>query len=63
MGAYLEIKNLKVGIDTIEGRNRVVDIDHFRLEKGESFRIVGESGSGKTILAQSILRILPSPPK
>ena len=62
MGAYLEIKNLKVGIDTIEGRNRVLDIDHFRLEKGESFGIVGESGSGKTILAQSILRILPSPP-
>mgnify|MGYP001088335952 CR=1 FL=1 len=62
MEAYLEIKNLKVSIDTIEGRNRVLDIDHFRLEKGESFGIVGESGSGKTILAQSILRILPSPP-
>ncbi len=62
MEDYLEIKDLKVSIGTIEGHNRVLDIDYFCLEKGESFGIVGESGSGKTILAQSILRILPSPP-
>jgi oligopeptide transport system ATP-binding protein len=32
------------------------------LEKGEILGVVGESGSGKTVLAHSILRLLPQPP-
>jgi len=62
MGAYLEIKNLQVNVEIIEGCKRVLDIDHFCVEKGETFGIVGESGAGKSILAQSILGILPYPP-
>ena len=34
----------------------------FDLARGEILGIVGESGSGKTVLAHSLLRLLPSPP-
>ncbi len=33
-----------------------------RLRHGSTLGIVGESGSGKSVTAQSIMRILPSPP-
>lgn len=32
------------------------------LDKGEILGIVGESGSGKTVMAHSLLRLLPQPP-
>jgi oligopeptide transport system ATP-binding protein len=34
----------------------------FDLEQGETLGIVGESGSGKTVLAHSLMRLLPQPP-
>ncbi|MBN1758271.1 MAG: ABC transporter ATP-binding protein [Chitinispirillaceae bacterium] len=34
----------------------------FGLERAEILGIVGESGSGKTVLAHSLLRLLPHPP-
>ncbi|MBA7564943.1 ABC transporter ATP-binding protein [Candidatus Atribacteria bacterium 1244-E10-H5-B2] len=62
MGNYFEIKDLKVNFKTSKEPKNVLDINRFNLDKGESFGIVGESGAGKSILAQSILGILPSPP-
>jgi len=62
MNNYFEIKDLKVNFKTSEGLKNVLDINKFNLDKGESFGIVGESGAGKSVLAQSILGILPSPP-
>ncbi|OGX61464.1 MAG: peptide ABC transporter ATP-binding protein, partial [Paenibacillus sp. RIFOXYA1_FULL_44_5] len=35
---------------------------NFDVNKGEAIAIVGESGSGKSVTAQSILRLIPSPP-
>lgn len=62
MGNYFEIKDLKVSFKTSEGVKNVLNINKLNLYKGETLGIVGESGAGKSILAMSILRILPSPP-
>jgi len=35
----------------------------FTVRKGEILSIVGESGSGKTVIALSILRLIPYPGK
>lgn len=62
MNNYFEIKDLKVSFKTSEGVKNVLDIDKLNLHKGETLGVVGESGAGKSILAMSILGILPSPP-
>jgi len=62
MSNYFEIKDLKVSFKTSEGIKNVLNIDKLNLYKGETLGIVGESGAGKSVLAASILRILPSPP-
>ena len=62
MSNYFEIKDLKINFETFEEIKNVVNIKKLNLVKGETFGIVGESGSGKSVLAMSILRILPSPP-
>ena len=62
MSNYFEIKDLKVSFETSEGVKNVLDINKLNLHKSETLGIVGESGAGKSVLAMSILRILPSPP-
>lgn len=62
MNNYFEIKDLKINFETSEGIKNVININELNFHKGETFGIVGESGSGKSVLAMSILRILPSPP-
>ncbi|TFB07822.1 ABC transporter ATP-binding protein [Candidatus Atribacteria bacterium MT.SAG.1] len=62
MGNYFEIKDLKVSFKTSEGVKNVLNINKLNLYKGETLGIVGESGAGKSVLAMTILRILPSPP-
>jgi oligopeptide/dipeptide ABC transporter ATP-binding protein len=62
MSNYFEIKDLKVSFKTSERVKNVLDIDKLNLHKGETLGVVGESGAGKSVLAMSILRILPSPP-
>ncbi len=56
----LEIKNLKVSFDTIEGIVHAVNDLSFTINKGETIGIVGESGSGKSVTALSIMRLLPT---
>lgn len=61
MTEYLEIKNLSVGFRTFEGIREVLNIESLRIGHGETYGLVGESGAGKTVLALTILGLLPKP--
>lgn len=62
MDRLLEIKDLEVSFDTYAGEVKAVRGVSFHLDKGEAIAIVGESGCGKSVTAQSIMRLIPSPP-
>lgn len=55
----LEIKNLSVSFDTIEGEIEAVRKVSFSLYEGEILAIVGESGCGKSVLCKTIMGMLP----
>ncbi len=58
----LSVQNLKTHFFTSEGTVKAVDDVSFSLDKGDTLGIVGESGCGKTMLALSLLRLIPDPP-
>lgn len=58
----LKVRDLTTKIVLQKKEYTVVDHLSFDLVKGKTLAIVGESGSGKSILALSLLRILPTPP-
>ncbi|MFT4412230.1 ABC transporter ATP-binding protein [Fredinandcohnia humi] len=58
----LEVKDLKVYLDTAEGIVKAVDGVSFTIKPGQTVGIVGESGSGKSVLARSLMQLNPSPP-
>ncbi|NHN31483.1 ABC transporter ATP-binding protein [Paenibacillus agricola] len=58
----LKVHNLKVSFQTYAGEVQAVRGVSFELNKGEVLAIVGESGCGKSVTAQSIMRLIPSPP-
>jgi oligopeptide/dipeptide ABC transporter ATP-binding protein len=56
----LEINNLSIDFRTKDGAERkVLENFNLRLYEGQRIAVVGESGSGKTVMASSILRLLP----
>jgi len=55
----LQVKDLKVRINSPCGAIKAVDDVSFDIQKGEVFGLVGESGSGKSMTALSILKLLP----
>ncbi len=55
----LEISRLHTHIGTPAGTVHAVDDVSLTLGKGEALGLVGESGSGKSMLARSILGLLP----
>ncbi len=58
----LDVENLSVDFNTEKGRVRVVDGVSLQLARGETLGLVGESGCGKSVTAQTIMRLLPTPP-
>ncbi len=58
----LKIQNLTICFRTPKGVTRAVDDLSLSISPGEVVGIVGESGCGKSVLALSIMGLLPQPP-
>ncbi len=56
----LSVEDLFVSFSVQGGRVEAVKGVSFNIKKGKTLALVGESGSGKSVIAQSILRILPA---
>jgi oligopeptide/dipeptide ABC transporter ATP-binding protein len=59
----LEIQNLRTYFYSSRGIVKAVNNISFAVKPGEILGIAGESGSGKTVIALSILRLIPFPGK
>jgi len=55
----LEVENLYVTIDTLDGPLQIIKGVDFAIKKGERLGIVGESGCGKSITSLAIMALLP----
>ncbi len=55
----LEIADLSVSLNTVNGPANVLDHVGFAVDHGEIMGLVGESGSGKSVTAMTILRLIP----
>jgi peptide/nickel transport system ATP-binding protein len=59
--AVLTIENLSVALPSWADRPFAVDGVSLEVLRKEILCVVGESGSGKSVMAKSILRLLPEP--
>ena len=62
MDALLDIEDLRTYFETPRGVVKAVDGVDISLNQGDTLGIVGESGCGKTVLALTILQLIPIPP-
>lgn len=62
MEKLLEVNDLKVHFAVRGGTVQAVRGVNFHINKGEAVAIVGESGCGKSVTAQTLMRLIPSPP-
>ena len=60
--SLLRVEGLTAGFNTEQGPIRVIEDVNFALDAGKTLGLVGESGCGKSVTAQTIMRLLPSPP-
>ena len=58
----LSIRNLKTHFFTYDGVVQALDGINLDMYKGETLGIVGETGCGKSVMANSIMRLIPDPP-
>ncbi|MFZ1755755.1 MAG: ABC transporter ATP-binding protein, partial [Caldilineaceae bacterium] len=57
----LEVKGLKTHFFLQQGVVRAVEDVDFTVHKGQTVGIVGESGCGKSVMARSVMSIVPPP--
>ncbi len=57
----LAIRDLKTSFFTEEGEVKAVDGVTLSVPRGETIGVVGESGCGKSVMALSVLRLIPRP--
>jgi peptide/nickel transport system ATP-binding protein len=55
----LELDDVRTHFRTPRGLARAVDGVSLRVERGATLGVVGESGSGKTVLARTVMGLLP----
>jgi oligopeptide/dipeptide ABC transporter ATP-binding protein len=60
VAALLEVEKLAVRLTGARGRPSILEDVFFSLQPGEVLGVVGESGSGKSVLALSLMGLLPS---
>ncbi len=58
----VDIQDLTLDFETLDGTLKVLQGVNVRIEQGEVVGIVGETGCGKSIMAKTLLGILPMPP-
>ncbi len=57
----LKIEGLKTWFDTEQGTLHAVDGVDLEIHPGETFALLGESGCGKSMLALSMMQLVPAP--
>ena len=62
MTNLLEINNLTVKFQSIEGMVTAVNDLSLSLDRGETLGIVGESGCGKSVSVLAVMRLITDPP-
>lgn len=55
----LDVRNLTIRLNSAAGLVHAVEDVSFVLREGQTLGIVGESGSGKSVMARSLLNLLP----
>jgi oligopeptide transport system ATP-binding protein len=58
----LEVNDLQVQFNTLEGTVHAVNGVSFNVEEGKTLGIVGESGCGKSVTMLSVMRLIQEPP-
>ena len=56
------VRDLRLDFDTFDGAYKVLDGITLALAEGETLGLVGETGCGKSVLAKSVMGLLPQPP-
>ncbi len=60
--ALLQIEGLKTHFKTDDGWLHAVDGVDLTIDAGETLGVVGESGCGKSVMAMTVLKLVPMPP-
>ena len=58
----LDVRDLKVEFQTLEGTVHALNGVSFSVKPGQTLGIVGESGCGKSVSVLSVMRLIPQPP-
>jgi len=61
-GTLLEVEDLRVRFDMRDGIVRAVNGVSFHLNRSETLGVVGESGCGKSVMALTVMGLIPRPP-